>query len=240
MIRLFQVSENMELQLNKEWILMIKEFAEILKRDRGGPGDTQGRRKLKAIKQLSYVYLMEDFLSPYREEDDYNRHMAALKETGLNEVDIDEKVLDARDKYRTLQESNAPSLKTLKTVKESREKLEDYFREIDLTRTNVRGEPVFNTKTYMDSIKQLPAMEDAILEYESKVFAQLTDTGGIRGSASKGFNEGRSRQLKEGTGTGVQEANYTPEDNGPTFTNPMGEYAAQIGQVVKEQKDGIS
>ena len=77
MIRLFQISENMELQLNKEWILMIKEFAEILKRDRGSPGDTQGRRKLKAMKQLTYVYLMEDFLSPFREEDDYNKHVSA-------------------------------------------------------------------------------------------------------------------------------------------------------------------
>ena len=240
MIRLFQISETMELQLNKEWILMIKEFAEILKRDRGSPGDTQGRRKLKAIKQLTYVYLMEDFLSPYREEDEYNKHVSAMKETGLTEVDIDEKVIEARDKYRMLQESNAPSLRTLKTVKESREKLEDYFREIDLTKTNARGEPVFNTTTYMTAIKKLPEMEDSIQEYESKVFAQLTDSGGIRGSASKGYNEGRTRQLKEGTGTGVQEANYTPEDNAPTFTNPMGEYAAQIGQVVKEQKDGIS
>lgn len=240
MIRLFQISENMELQLNKEWILMIKEFAEILKRDRGGPGDTQGRRKLKAIKQLTYVYLMEDFLSPFREEDDYNRHVSALKETGLTEVDIDEKVIEARDKYRYLQESNAPSLRTLKTVKESREKLEDYFREIDLTKTNVRGEPVFNTATYMTAIKKLPEMEDAIQEYESKVFAQLTDSGGIRGSASKGYNEGRPRQLKEGTGTPVQEANYTPEDNGPTFVNPMGAYASDVIQAVKEQKDGIS
>jgi hypothetical protein len=238
MLRLFEVNDSLELQLNKEWILMIKEFAEIVRRDRGSVGDAQGRRKLKAIKQLSYVFLMEDFLSPYREEDEYNRHVLAMKETELAEIDIDEKVLDARTKYKFLLESNAPSLKTLKTVKESREKLENYFKEIDLTRTNARGEPVFNTKTYMDSIKQLPSMEDSILEYENKVYAQLTDKGGIRGSATRGYNEGNSKRiLKEAAADGNT---ITIEDNGPSFTNPMGEYGASTMEKIKNLKDGIS
>lgn len=194
---------------------MIREFKELMMRDRGSKGDAQGRLKLRAAKELSYVYLMEDFLSPFANMDYYKRHKQALHELGLSEADIDDKVLAARDKYAFILKEHAPMLRTLEIVKQSREQLEDYFKEIDLSRTNSKGELVYNAPAYINMIKQLPAMEDAIREYEEKVYAQLLNDKGIRGKAEKGFNEGKVRELQERAGED------TEIDNGPQLRNPL-------------------
>lgn len=191
---------------------MIPEFAILVARDRGSVGDSQGRQKKRAIRELSFVYLMEDFLSPYRELNEYEKRVAVLKTLQLKETDIDMAVEDAQMAYRELLYANAPSLRTLQIVRESREKLEDYFQEIDLNVTNARGDLIYNTTTYMNNIKQLPVMEEAINEYEKMVYAALLNETGIRGKATKGYNEGKLRELKE-------EGRQT--DNGPQFTSLM-------------------
>lgn len=209
MLRLLEISEDYKLQINKEWLLMVPEFAALVTRDRGSVGDSQGRQKKKAIRELSFVYLMEDFLSPYRELNEYDKRVAVLKTLQMKETDIDMAVEDAQMAYRDLLYANAPSLRTLQIVRDSREKLESYFQEIDLNATNARGELIYNTTTYINNIKQLPVMEDSIKEYEKMVYADLLNETGIRGKASKGFNEGKTRELKE-TGREV--------DNGPQFS----------------------
>jgi len=44
----------------------IKQVKEILKRDKGSPGDADGRKKLFAYKELGVVYWMADYRSPGR------------------------------------------------------------------------------------------------------------------------------------------------------------------------------
>ena len=210
MMRLFEMNDNFELQLNKEWIMMIPEFAELVRRDRGSVGDSQGRRKLRAIRELSFVYLIQDFHSPYRELNDYDRRITALKECGLTEADIDEEVEAALEKYRYLLLTNAPMLETLEVVRSSREKLNAYFRDLDLTLTNMRGEPIFSSSTFIKNIRDLPAMESAIEEYEQFVYKALKGTGGVRGGHKTGYNEKRNRELKESD-------RLAGEDSGPTF-----------------------
>lgn len=212
MLRLLEISEDFKLQINKEWLLMVPEFALLVARDRGSAGDSQGRQKKKATRELSFVYLMEDFLSPYRELNEYEKRVAVLKTLRMKETDIDMAVEDAQMAYREMLYNNAPSLRTLQIVRNSREKLEDYFQEIDLNVTNARGDLIYNTTTYMNNIKQLPVMEDAIKEYEKMVYADLLNETGIRGKASKGFNEGKSRDLRE---TGVE------VDTSPQFTSML-------------------
>lgn len=209
MLRLLEISEDYKLQINKEWILMVPEFALLVSRDRGSVGDSQGRQKKRAIKELSFVYLMEDFLSPYRELPEYEKRIAVLKTLQLKETDIDQAIEDAQMAYREILYANAPSLRTLQIVRASREKLEDYFQEIDLNVTNARGDLIYNTTTYMNNIKQLPVMEDAIKEYEKMVYADLLNETGIRGKAQKGYNEGKTRTLTEGA---------APIDKSPQFT----------------------
>jgi hypothetical protein len=228
MLRLFEVSEDYKLQLNKEWILMVPEFAAIVARDRGSVGDAQGRAKKRALRELSFVYLMEDFLSPYREENEYNRRIVVLKTLELKETDIDSLIEKAQMKYRELLYSNAPSLKTLQIVRASREKLEEYFEEIDLTATNARGDLIYNATTYINNIKQLPPMEEAITEYEKLVYSQLLNETGIRGKAVKGFNEGKTRELREGGGT---------IDNGPSL---LGMFVVPGKDVSKPPKEDIA
>lgn len=228
MLRLFEVSEDYKLQLNKEWILMIPEFNAIVVRDRGSVGDAQGRAKKRAIKELSFVYLMEDFLSPFREENEYNRRIVVLKTLGMKETDVDALVEKAQMVYRELLYSNAPSLKTLQIVRASREKLEEYFEEIDLTATNARGDLIYNATTYINNIKQLPPMEEAIAEYEKLVYSQLLNETGIRGKAIKGFNEGKNRVLSEGGGT---------IDNGPSLLGMFKIPAKDISEPPKEENE---
>lgn len=60
---LFKVEEGL-LVLDKQEIRGIKEFHEILTRDKGSDGDSDGRKKLMAFKEFYYIWYMMDLESP--------------------------------------------------------------------------------------------------------------------------------------------------------------------------------
>jgi hypothetical protein len=61
-MKLFTYSEG-KLSLDREEILLYPALKRILDRDKGSPGDSDGRKKLQAWKDFTYIYLICDYAS---------------------------------------------------------------------------------------------------------------------------------------------------------------------------------
>lgn len=195
-MRLFYISDLYEVELNREWIMMVPEFMALIKRDRGSEGDYRGEKKLKAKKQLAYIYFCLDFTSPLREWDDIPRRQEALRYTGLVPEDIDDKVDDAWAVYEQLLLLAAPSLKTLNAIRKGRANLNKYFEEVDFEKKDKLGKSYYTPKDYMENIARLSTMDRAIKDYEKQVEAELKADTGIRGKGTLGGKEGKRRAEK--------------------------------------------
>lgn len=195
-MRLFIINELYEVELNKEWVMMIPEFAVLIRRDKGSAGDYRGEKKLKAKRELAYIYFCLDFTSPLREWEDEERKAEALRYAGLSADDIDDKVLEAWTTYEALLLQSAPSLRTLQSIKKGRAKLDEYFEGVDFDKRDKLGKAYYTPKDYMDNITKLATMDRAIREYEKIVEAELKDEGGIRGKRELGGKEGTRRTDK--------------------------------------------
>jgi len=199
-MELFEVDENdYTCRLNRQWIYLIPEFADILRRDKGGSGDRGGHRKLWARKRFAFIFFYVDFKSPIYGWDDGERFTESLRYTGLDKEDIKADYMqDAIRVYTDLQFQAARSLKTLKAVNNGLSQLDDYFENIDFKAIDKQGKVMYTASDYVKNISMLNKAYDELNAFERRVMAELTKSGGIRGSATKGDRE-VSRGASAGT-----------------------------------------
>ena len=214
-MRLFTIGPDFQVELNKEWIALIPEFNELLKRDRGSKGDYRGEKKLKARREFTFIYLDLDFTSPIREYPDYERRELAMKDAGLTESDLDAAVMTAHSKYNELLLNSSRSLKTLRAVEKSLDQLDNYFENLDFTERDKKGELVHSPKDYLANLKTLKAAYESVDDFRDRVKQELSGDGGIRGNASLGGKEGKrdktwseASQPAEQQTTTVQQTNF--------------------------------
>lgn len=97
--------ETKELTINKKEILNVKEFKDILQRDKGGyiKGDSDGRKKLMAIAEFKYIYLYANPTSIYRDLADDDRAAKAKRDAELPDIwKVDRLVQAGLDKFKEL------------------------------------------------------------------------------------------------------------------------------------------
>lgn len=233
-MRLFTLDENYQVELNKEWIMLIPEFNALLKRDKGSPGDYRGEKKLKARKEFTYIYFYWDFTSPIRDWEDYERHMEAMKYAGLEEKDMDGPLMEASKHYNELLLKGARSLKTLRAVEKSLTALDTHFETLDFTKVDKKGELVYKTNTYLLDLQRLDAAYTSVEKFKKRVTDELKGTDSkIRGTASLG--------RKETTGMGEwREGSQLPDPSSATESKTAPAFkslADMIEQFEKEEDD---
>lgn len=190
-MKLFKIGNDFQVELNKEWILMVPEFAELLKRDKGSEGDYRGDKKLKARRELTFIYFDLDFSSPLREWDEFERREESMRYAGLKESNLDEAVMNAHRTYARLLENSSRSLRTYHAVIKSLDQLDNYFKTVDFVERDKKGEMVHDPKGYLSNLKTLDSAYDSVDKFRKRVEDELTDGGGIRGKASLGGKEGK-------------------------------------------------
>lgn len=97
-------------------------FADIIVRDKGSKGDTQARKKLKAIKEMSYCYLMEKYGTIFFNWQENKRHAEISRRLRISIEDSetfhnDPLILACRNFIRISQVT--PSFEALIEIKES-------------------------------------------------------------------------------------------------------------------------
>jgi hypothetical protein len=189
-MRLFEIDESDSMvALNKPWIMLIPEFAELLRRDKGSPGDTQARKKLRATREFTFIYFFKDFTSIIRALDEVERKKEALAYAGLKPEDIDDKVLAALHKYEQLMLSASRSLRTLRSIQKGMDALDKHFETVDFSKTNDDGDLVHSPDKFVKQVTDMNKMYDAYNSFETRVENELKNDTGIRGKGELGDQE---------------------------------------------------
>ncbi len=179
-------------ELNKPWLALIPEFKKLITRDKGkaGTGDYDGRKKLKATAEFTYIYLMLDWRSPFRHYTQTEMHMEALRITGLTEAEtMDADLRAAYTKYKELLYNASRSLKTLDSMKASLDKLDEYFETLDFRKEDKKGEPKYSVSEYLNNIAKAEKAYESIMRFEKMVITELENTGSIQGEHKLGIKE---------------------------------------------------
>lgn len=193
-MRLFTINESNQVELNKPWIMLVPEFATLLRRDKGSDGDYRGDKKLKATKELTFIYFDLDFTSPIREWEDYERRQEAMRYADLTEADLDDKVMEAHAQYDKMLLGSSRSLKTLKAVELSLDQLDNYFETIDFTLTDKKGELLHSAGQYLTNLEKLGKAYSAVEAFKKRVAEELKGDASIRGQNTLGRKEGTKRE----------------------------------------------
>lgn len=185
------IYEDYNLILDKEEILLIKEFAELytLKFNSGVDGDKDGRKRLKAYRVFTYIYLVYDWKSPYSEFSDAEKIEAALEDSKLTKKELQDPIIEAAiNKYRQIQETR--SLKLLNDAYCAIDELRIYFRTTSLQeRDPETGKPVYSAKEMMANISALGKTVEGLQQLEHMVKKEQEKESAIRGAATKSMFE---------------------------------------------------
>ena len=185
---LFDNSDNSVI-VNEPEILLIREFSALWSNDRNKTkADPKGSKKSRAYRELTYIWLMCDWSSPYSDYTEQERHREALKDAGLTEEEWNDPTFRAAcRKYRELQDSSR-ALKLIKSAQEVVDKITDYFDTLDIQeRDAVTGKPIFKTKDVMGELKEVSNVVEQLKTLEFLYKKEQEESSGLMGDVEGGF-----------------------------------------------------
>ena len=185
---LFDNSNN-SVVVNEPEVLLIKEFAALWNNERNKTkGDPKGIKKTRAYRELTYIWLMLDWTSPYVDFDEQERHQECLKDAGLTEKEWNDPDFRAAcRKYRELQNSSR-ALKLIKSAQGVVDKITDYFNNIDIEeRDPVTGKPIFKTKDIMAELSNVSNVVEQLKTLEYLYKKEQEQQSGLMGDVEAGF-----------------------------------------------------
>lgn len=181
---------NNEITLNEFEIVLVREFGELMKVERNKcDEDPHGTRRLRAFREFTYIFLMLDWQSPYAAYSEYEKHQAALGDSGLTDEEWDDVFFkSACRKYKEIQES-ALDIKLIKAAKSKVFQLIDYFDEgSDLTeRDPLTGKPIFKAKDVMAEMSSVSKVLDELDVLEERIKKKKKAASRLQAGAEEGF-----------------------------------------------------
>ena len=156
--------------------LLIPEFEEIYKRDKS-------KDKAKAIKELSYIYFISDYKSPYISSLSPDALKRTIGKDFMKDEDYepDSKILAAIDKYKSMLLLNA----SLQTV----HNLTDYLQNIDLQERDKNDKPIYKPSDVTNSLKNIGGIVDSLNKVRANVEKEIQEAATLRGQRKKGNRE---------------------------------------------------
>lgn len=180
---------NGDVSIEEASILVIKEFAKLLEVERNKiKEDKTGKKKLRAFKEFTYIYLFFDWESPYFQYPEQERHEEALKDSGLTDTEFNDLTFRcACQKYQEIQESSL-DIKMLKAAMSAVDKQIFYLENVDLQeRDPVTGKPIFKSKDLIAEIKGCKDLISTLRELQVQVKRGLEVENNLRGNAEVGM-----------------------------------------------------
>lgn len=187
----FDSAEN-KLRIDEYSILLVKEFKDLWNQDRNKcKQDKSGKLRLRAYRELTYIYLMLDFKSPYFQYSEGDKHESALLDSELTADELkDDLFIKAYNKYKEIQDSD-PILSLIKTAHRTLYKTQVFLDNIDFnTDVDVDGRPLFKPKDVMDTIGSINKMRTNLIELETAHKSSLAaGESKVRGDIEIGWDE---------------------------------------------------
>lgn len=195
-MRLFEISDDKQIALNKEWIFLIPEFKALFTRDKGSEGDYRGQYKKQATRELTFVYFMCDFNSPIRDWKPEEKKKEALYYADLDAVDT--LVYEAMAKYEQLMLGVSRSLRTLKSVYKGMDEMDRYFETVKFDHKDKQGKLLNTPQDFIKNTSLLNKMYDEVRSFEKRIEADMAEAGNsIRGNATLGDREAQKASWSE-------------------------------------------
>ncbi len=180
---------NGNVQLNSEGLLVISEFANLLSNDRNKTKeDKLGKKKERAFREFTYMWLAIDWNSIYRDYLEYDRHVESLKDSRLADEEYNDPIFrEACRKYVSIQESTR-SIRMLKAAQSTIDKFIIYFETVNPTeRDDNTGKPIFKVKDIMAEIGSLSKVNDELKILEGQVKKEISEQSTLRAGATEGY-----------------------------------------------------
>ena len=182
---------NNVLRIDDSSIFLVKEFKALLDPKRNKcKEDKTGIKALLAFKELTYIYLMLDFKSPYFQYMEQDKHEAALADSELTEDQLkDPLFVNAYQKYNDIQEAD-PILILIKTAQRTLYKTRVFLDNIDFNEdVDETGRPLYKPKDVIADIGSIAKMRLQLQELETEYKSSLAATSSVRGGVELGFDE---------------------------------------------------
>lgn len=182
------IFENQKLTLNKEEVLLIKEFEALWEVGRNKiEGDVRGYDRKRATREFTYIYLMYDWESPYKNFSDAERHNESLSDSQLTEKQLeDPKFKSACTKYQDIQETHMSRL--LRSAYRTIDELRLFYELVNLQERDNEGRPIFNAKQVLDSLGGLGKVLISVEQLEEVVRKQKeANNKALRGDVAPGM-----------------------------------------------------
>ena len=159
--------------------LTIKEFSDVWEAD-------QTKTKDNAIKELSFVYFMCWYKSPYKAYEEKKR-IDKLKHDVIRDSswEIPPRVNAAMKKFEELMVSDSPSISLLKSAQKAIHKVEDYFDTVDI-KNDTKGTKM---ATLIRTMGSIDSIMKGLASLENKVEQELQSVGRVRGGGVIGNRE---------------------------------------------------
>lgn len=174
-------------------IAEIKEFRDLIRRDRGSPGDSQGRKKQKAARELAYIYHRHSYESPYAKYEPEERERRIVEDLFPEDWEWkkDDVLEAAEKKYIELTKT------TLSRLMESADltiaRLTNYFENVRLilkSEDNPDTTVVDSAKDVINNLASLAKLVPAHRALREEVEKEQSQNARIRGGvAITEFNE---------------------------------------------------
>ena len=174
--------------INEPEVLLIKEFAALWTNERNKTKeDPKGIYKSRAYRELTYIWLMIDWASPYSDYAEQDRHQACLQAANLSEDEWADPVFRAAcRKYRDMQ-NESRALKLIKAAQGVVDKITDYFDTIDLSeRDPITGRPIWKTNDVMKEMQSVSKVVDELKSLEYMYKKEQEEETGVRGEGDIG------------------------------------------------------
>lgn len=153
--------------------VVIPPFIDIWERDKT-------KQKHKATKELSYVYFVCDFKSPYAI---YNSNdiEAKVQEDFIKDDkwEPDDVVKAAMHKYHKFQETY--TMRFLKSARGLAEKLQQYFDEVNFHEEDEKGNPKYKATDVVRNLKEVGKVMESLTSIEETVKKELDAKAQIKG-----------------------------------------------------------
>lgn len=161
-------------------------FRDIIARDRGTSGDNDGRKKMRSVRELSYIYHMEDPRSPFQDYRRETRKKKIMKTVFANDQgwEPDELIDRACDFYAELCETKYTKL--LKSCFKAADSMMDFLEHVDLGERDNNNKPVHKITDITRALKEVDEVVESLYSTEEKVKSLVSRASGkTRGDIKK-------------------------------------------------------
>ena len=175
-------------ELNIPEILLVKEFADLLKPERNKcKEDPKGLHGLRAFREFTYIWLAICWKSIYADYDEQERHQEALRDAEMTEEEFNNPEFRAAcRKFKSIQESNK-SIRLLHSANSMVDKFIDYFENADpMERDEQTGKPIYKVKDIQAEMKNLIDVHETMVELENQEKKQQKEKSTIGGGTVEG------------------------------------------------------